>query len=74
MKVLLNYFRRSGKWYSEGEYETQKTGLWEIWEEVQAFRQTGDLPGLVHSDDGRLEYIVSIDVPEHPHRHPHLLV
>lgn len=33
MLVKLNYFKESGKWYSEGEYETQLTpedGLYEV--------------------------------------------
>jgi len=71
MKVVLQYFRESGKWYSEGEYNTDKKHLFDIWEEVLSMVRTKRLPGLVedHSD-----YYVLIDVPQHPHRHPHLIV
>lgn len=71
MKVVLQYFRPSGKWYSEGEYQTEKKGLFEIWEEVREMQDKGNLPGLV---PGAREFHISIDVPEHPHRHPHLIL
>lgn len=71
MTVLLNYFRPSGKWYSEGEYTTEQKDLWMIWAEVEGMLVAGRLPGLV---DGAKQYIVSVDVPEHPHRHPNLII
>lgn len=70
-KVLLTYFRASGKYYTEGEYETKKTGLYEIWDEVENLKLLGTLPGLV---EGANEFHISIDVPDHPHRHPHLIL
>lgn len=30
MKVKLTYFKRSGKYYSEGEYETKMVHMFEI--------------------------------------------
>ena len=71
MKVILQYFKPSGKWYSEGEYESSQTDLWMIWAEVEEFQVRGKLPGLVN---GAREFIISVDVPEHPHRHPHLII
>lgn len=71
MKVLLSYFKPNGKWYSDDEYETSKELLFEIWDEVRAMRDARRLPGLV---EGHSEYIVSVDVPDHPHRHPHLIM
>lgn len=71
MKVYLDYFRSSGKWYSEGEYETEKTVLYEIWEEVALMENVRRLPGLV---EGHGAYYVTINVPEHPHNHPHLIL
>lgn len=71
MLVKLVYFRARGKYYSDGEYETDKDYLFEIWQEVAEMRQNGKLPGLV---DGAREFIISVDVPEHEHRHPHLIM
>lgn len=71
MTVKLNYFKPSGKWYSEAGYRTQHKPLFEIWREVREMREAGALPGLV---EGAKEFIVSVDVPRHPHRHPHLVM
>lgn len=71
MKVLLDYFKPNGKWYSDGEYETDRTDLWIIWNEVEEMQILGELPDLV---EGAREFIISVDVPEHPHRHPHLII
>lgn len=69
MKVLLTYFKPTGKYYSEGDYETSKTDLWKIWNEIKEMVLKGQLPGLV---EGAREFIVSVNVPDHPHNHPHL--
>jgi len=71
MKVKLNYFRETGKWYSEGEYDTERILLFEIFEEVKQLRDTKKLPGLM---EGHSFYFVLIDVPEHEHNYPHLVI
>jgi hypothetical protein len=79
MFVKLTYFQKSGKYYTESEYTTQLKnldfapypGLWEIFAEVQQMRDSGNLPGLVK---GAKEFHVLVDVPEHPHRHPALIL
>lgn len=73
MKVKLNYFKKTGKWYSEGEYETQLTpenGLYEVWDEVEEMFRKGKRPGLI---DGAQEFHVLIRVPDHPHDHPTMI-
>lgn len=70
MKVELTYFRMHGKYYADGEYQTAKEHLWEIWDEVRHFRTYGILPGLHH---GHSDYIVLVNVPDHPHDHPVLI-
>ena len=69
MKVNLIYFKPNGKFYSEGSFETEERHLFEIWNEVDVLVRTKTLPGLTEGAGG---YIVLIDVPEHPHNHPHL--
>lgn len=71
MVVKLEYFKRTGKWYASGEVEMANQPLFKIWDEVKAMRDEGCLPGLVK---GHSDFIVSVDVPEHEHNHPHLIV
>ncbi len=67
MKVLLTYFKESGKYYSEGEYETNEPLLFKIWEKVRFMNVH---PGL----SGRwVEGPIFVTVPEHPHEHPHFV-
>jgi len=73
MQVNLTYFKRSGKYYSTGCYhDVENKGLSDIWQEVKNRRDAGLLPGLSSGDHS--EFIVLIDVPDHPHNHPRLLV
>lgn len=71
MKVNLTYYKQTGKYYTEGSYETGKVCLFEIFNEVRQKVQDRILPGLV---EGCSEFIVGIDVPNHPHNHPRLII
>ena len=71
MKVNLIYFKQSGKYYSEGSYETNRKELYEIWYDVSLLMQDKELPGLMQ---GHSNFIVSVDVPEHPNNHPRLIL
>ena len=74
MKVNLQLFEQSGKFYIESSYGTYLTDINSIFDEVRKMRYKGILPGLVPSGYGaHLNYIVSIDVPGHPNNHPHLI-
>jgi hypothetical protein len=66
-KVELEYFKRGGKYYSEGSYVTEKGEMFEIFQEVGDMHLNGRLPGLV---EGSTEFNVYIKVLDHPHRHP----
>jgi len=70
-RVNLTYFKPSGKYYSEGDYQSNKENLWEIFQEVKNKLAAGDRPGLV---DGPNTFYAVINVPEHPHDHPFLVV
>ena len=69
--VKLTYFRKSGKYYSEGEYKSSKEFLFDIWDEVSDFRLDGKLPGLIA---GAKEYVILVNVPDHPYDHPRLII
>lgn len=51
MKVKLTYFKETGKYYSEGEYESEERYPWDVHKEV---RQMKKLPGLVEHWDGHI--------------------
>ena len=69
--VKLTYFKNNGKYYSSSSYLSTKSELFEIWEEVKDMQMWGKLPGLI---DGAGMPIVSVRVPQHPNRHPHLVI
>ncbi len=70
MNVELTYFKPSGKYYSHGTYETNAEHMFQIFREVRRKTELGILPGLI---EGAYGYHVLIDVPDHPHNHPHLI-
>lgn len=72
-KVEITYFKPSGKFYSEGDYTSEKEYLHEIWEEIEAMFDAGERPGLVDVQgyDPGLHALVM--VPSHPNDHPHLI-
>lgn len=71
MKVQLTYFKSGGKYYSDGEYETEKEQLWEIWDEIREMLKKGKKPGLI---DGPNEFHVLVNVAGHKHEHPCLII
>lgn len=70
-KIKLTYFRRSGKYYSDGEYVTQNTDMFAVFEEVRRMYEGGVLPGLVA---GHSYFIVYIDANMHPRGYPGLIL
>jgi hypothetical protein len=74
MKAKLTYFRAFpsfGKYYSEGELEVPMKDLFLIWNDVRELAKLRRLPGLVENHS---EYFVLVEVPDHPHDHPYLIV
>lgn len=72
-RVFLTYFKRSGKYYSNGEYFSDKTSLLDIWAEVEKMRDVGQLPGLTERPEGDYEFMVLIEAKKHPMAHPRIL-
>lgn len=69
-KVLLTYFRQTGKHLTDAETTIARDAITDIWAEVDDLRRLGQLPGL-RPGSGRDLFIV-IDVPDHPQRVPHM--
>lgn len=70
-KVKLTYFQASGKYYSEGQYVSDKLHLTDIWAELREMFRAGHCPGLF---DGVNEFYTVVEVPEHPHNHLTLIM
>lgn len=84
MRVKLTYFKPTGKFYASGEFDSQCPSheltrypewiigpyLHAIWVEVAVLVEAKRLPGL---EEGHSDFLVSVDVPDHPHNHPHLI-
>ena len=62
MKVNLTYFKQSGKYYSQGSYETNEIDMEDIWAEVRKNIQMEDLPNLTKDPS---DFIILVNVPEH---------
>lgn len=70
-KVELEYFKPSGKWYADGEYISNQEHLFQIWGEIEEMFANRKRPGLI---DGKQGFITLVNVPSHPHAHPHLII
>lgn len=68
MEVKLTYFKESGKYYTEGNYITQKKEIFEIHDEVREMKAKRSLPGITGN-----ELTVHVDIPGHPDNHPRLI-
>lgn len=71
MRVNLTYFKETGKYYSEGFYNTKEVELFNIWDTVRRMKNAKILPGL---SVGHSDFIVLVDVPRYPNRHPKLIL
>lgn len=70
IKIKLQYFKQnSGKYYSDGEYQTTKKEFYEMVDEVRQLKRDGKLPGLV---EGAREFTIYID-PVEPWNLPHMI-
>jgi len=73
MIIELTYFKPNGKYYTEMDYECKEfhTNLFDYWNHILKLKLQGKLPGLV---EGHSDFIILVEVPKHPHNHPHLIM
>lgn len=64
MKVQIQYFKKNGTYYSEGEYETNVVTMADVFKEVVEKFRIGDCPGLKHNAVLRNQFSAYILVPE----------
>jgi len=73
--VMLTVFKMTGKYYTSASYyhtEIIAPRIDEIWSEVRGYLKAGKLPGLMEGHDA--DWIVLVEVPDHPHNHPKLII
>jgi hypothetical protein len=71
MRVTINYFKKTGKWYSKEEMETGLTDYYGIINSVRNMQYLGKLPGLV--DGGGKEFIIEVTPHQGEYNIPHLI-
>lgn len=71
-KVLLIYFRQTGKFLTTVETTVAIDELVDIWAHIDDLRRLGSLPGL-RPGAGR-DLFVIVDVPDHPQRILHMVM
>lgn len=68
--VKLQYFKGTGKYYSEGEFFVPASiSLLDIWELVKEKQKNKTLPGIMGS-----EWYIHCCAPGHKHDHPRLFM
>lgn len=68
--IKLVYFKKGGKYYSEGEYESHGAYLYDYVKEVKTMQANGKLPGLV---DGATEFTILIPARDEVDCVPHIV-
>lgn len=69
--VKLTYFKKTGEYYNETQYNTHRCFLSDIWDEVKQFKNAGDLPGLIKY---KYDFIILVDVTNHQHNRLKLII
>jgi len=65
--IKVTYFKQSGKFYAEGEYETSLSYMFEVFREFEEMLKKGIRPGLVN---GHSNFIAVLDCEGHPKGYP----
>ena len=60
--VILTYFKPSGKYYSEGRFDTNHDTEYNVVADVKVMQRIGNLPGLV--ENGGREFSIHISYGE----------
>jgi hypothetical protein len=70
MTVVLTYFKNNGTYYTTAQYDTKQQLVSDVFDEVRDFKRRGVLPGLVKG----ASFITHVEVPQHPHNFPALIL
>lgn len=68
-EIKLEYFKRSGKFYTEAIYETKLEWMFDISDEIRNMRRQEILPGISGG-----EWIIHVNADKVPHGYPLLIL
>ncbi|WP_291567144.1 MULTISPECIES: hypothetical protein [unclassified Clostridium] len=68
-KIKLEYFKHSGKFYTEEDYTTIKENMINVLDEIKNMKETGTLPGVYGTN-----WIIHVNADEHPNGYPLLIL
>ena len=71
-RIKLTYFKPSGKYYTDGEYQTERAQWWDVIDEIKEMRRGGKLPGFC--EGGGKWSIIHVDGDDHPGGYPVLIM
>jgi hypothetical protein len=70
--VELTYFKSTGKYYTEGSYQTAKVEAHAIYEEIRQLFKAGKRPGLIDCTPGTHDFYTVVRILRHPYDVPAL--
>ena len=72
IKIKLQYFKQTGKFYSDGEFEVpDDTHMYQVFNRVRFLQEHGMLPGLIVN--GGREFRIYVDGDLHPLGYPAII-
>jgi len=70
-KIQLTYFKKYGKYYSSGEFLSDKMYMFEIFDDVKLMKEQNKLPEL---QSGNWDGPILVDSKTHPNAYPGLIL
>lgn len=63
LKITVDWFKQSGKWYAKGEFVTEESAHFSIVEEFEEMLSRGTRPGLVDCRSLGNEFFAVLYIP-----------
>jgi hypothetical protein len=75
IKVIVQSFKPSGKYYTTGEYQSSCLHMYQVFEEVTRNAIAGRIPGLVDDaawtrEPNRIDWVLHVDAPDFESGYP----
>ncbi len=69
--VKLTYFKDNGKFYGDGQFNTELDKMYQLFDHVRMLQRTGRLPGLI--EGAGKTFTILIEPFMHPMGYPQLI-
>lgn len=70
-KIQLTYFKKSGKFYSSGDFVSDKLYMFDVFDEVKLMKDQNKLPDL---QSGSWDGPILVNSETHPNAYPGLIL